>query len=212
MSLLPNDNSFLSQQEDPANTSRVSSFDRPIWLNKIVPAPPMEALDTQNAKLKVAGNVDARQNSASSLADPKKSTAKAIKASMKVPNAQQSLRAHYTRAILQQLEDIQEHACTPDAGCYAWRMLDFMRALRDATPEDPYLDVVMALHDALAFRDRWAFYTAAQYAAACTILKDASSRQRIDNTYFRHSLAKLEAAGFDTLPFGEDYMGEEEDE
>ena len=84
---------------------------------------------------------------------------------------------------------------------YVRRLLSTIRMMRDLSPDDPHLDILLALHDAMAFRDRWAEYTAEQYAGVSEILKQLVRREHLSSGVVRTAIMSLEDLGFDTTPF-----------
>ena len=76
-----------------------------------------------------------------------------------------------------------------------------MQALRDQFPYEPLTEVAMALHDAIAFQNRWIDYTANQYKSARNILTTLLNSQ-LHNENVEQAILALEDLGFDTLPFG----------
>jgi len=116
-------------------------------------------------------------------------------------NAQQILRAHFAKEILRSLEQLAGCAAEPIAARYAGIMLRAMRTLRDMNPYDPYVEVAMALHDALAFENRWAQVPGERYRGALDVLKKLHRLRRIDNAKAEKAIVDLEEIGFDTTPF-----------
>ena len=117
---------------------------------------------------------------------------------------QQVLRAHYLPQILSDLQKIQPHCGQASAAMYADRLLRTLRTLRDAIPTDPFVEVATALHDALALQNNWADCDAGQFDAARTILKTAAKKEKLTDQHIEKAIIDLEAAGFDTTPFGMD--------
>jgi hypothetical protein len=77
-----------------------------------------------------------------------------------------------------------------------------MRIMRDKLPFDPYTEVVMALHDALAYSNRWIDYNASQYQGVCELLTSLVNQETINNSSVEAAILTLENLGFDTIPFG----------
>jgi len=120
------------------------------------------------------------------------------------PTAQRIMRTHFTKKILTDLRQIQQHCGEPKAAIYADSLLHTMREMRDLLPFDPYLEVVMALHDALAFQNRWSEYSSSQYAGAYSVLKELVKQEYLSNDKTEKAIMSLEELGFDTTPFGVD--------
>jgi hypothetical protein len=68
-------------------------------------------------------------------------------------------------------------------------------------PSDPLTKVLLALHDAMAFQNRWVTYTEAQYNAGYSLLKDLADLQSLSDEDVQKITQLLEAIGFDTMPF-----------
>ncbi|HAX86157.1 MAG TPA: hypothetical protein DCY91_07755 [Cyanobacteria bacterium UBA11370] len=107
-----------------------------------------------------------------------------------------------TRAIVGDLQKLQQYSGEPMAAVYADNLLRTMRTLRDKLPFDPYTEVVMALHDALAFQNRWIDYKASQYQGVYELITSLVNQEKINNEEVESAILTLETLGFDTLPFG----------
>ncbi|MEA5580777.1 hypothetical protein VB620_05415 [Nodularia harveyana UHCC-0300] len=107
-----------------------------------------------------------------------------------------------TKAILVDLQKLSSCAGEPIASIYADNLLRTMRVMRDKLPFDPYTEVLMALHDALAYSNRWIDYTASQYQGVCELLTSIVNQEIINNSSVETAILTLEYLGFDTLPFG----------
>ena len=59
----------------------------------------------------------------------------------------------------------------------------------------------MAMHDALAYDNRWASYNKEQYSTAHTLFIQLASTSHWDDLKVSKAISTLENAGFDTLPF-----------
>jgi hypothetical protein len=117
--------------------------------------------------------------------------------------AEQILRAHYATDILEDLRRLAEHSGEATSAIYANTILENIRHLRDLTPEDLFLEILMGFHDALAFDNRWAEYDCKQYSAAYQILK-SNVNSALTLKRVRRAILKLEEAGFNTTPFSVD--------
>ncbi|MHC0068323.1 hypothetical protein ACWATR_36575 [Nostoc sp. UIC 10890] len=107
-----------------------------------------------------------------------------------------------TKTLLVDLQKLQQYTGEPIAAVYADNLLRTMRKLRDKLPFDPYTEVVMALHDALFFENRWIDYNANQYKRVCELLTSLVNQETINNSSVESAILTLENLGFDTLPFG----------
>jgi hypothetical protein len=107
-----------------------------------------------------------------------------------------------TKTLLVDLQKLQQYSGEPVAAVYADNLLRTMRIMRDKLPFDPYTEVVMALHDALAFQNRWIDYNANQYKGVYDLLTSLLNQDSINNSSVESAILTLEDLGFDTLPFG----------
>jgi hypothetical protein len=107
-----------------------------------------------------------------------------------------------TKTLLADLQKLSSYSGEPVAAVYADNLLRTMRFMRDKLPFDPYTEVVMALHDALAFQNRWIDYNASQYKGVYDLLTSLVNQEKINNLSVEDSILTLENLGFDTLPFG----------
>ena len=107
-----------------------------------------------------------------------------------------------TKTILVDLQKLASCSGEPIASVYADNLLRTMRTIRDKLPFDPYTEVVMALHDALAYSNRWIDYNASQYQGVCDLLTSIVNQETINNSSVEAAILTLENLGFDTIPFG----------
>lgn len=131
-------------------------------------------------------------------------------ASSLAPTAQQILRTHYANQLLAELAQLEQHCAEPIAARYACSLLSTMRTVRDVAPFDPFVDVVVALHHALAFENRWADYSARQYQEAYEVLRKLGQRKSVSDDKAAKAIIELEEIGFDTTPFTLDPATDEE--
>lgn len=123
------------------------------------------------------------------------------------------LRTHFMEQILSDLQKIQLHSGMPSAAIYAGSLLRTMRTMRDSSVYDPVLDVVMALHDAMAFEDGWANYKADQYEKAYHIFKNLVKLSNPHQDKIENAICDLEGIGFVIIPFALEYdLGIDSDE
>jgi hypothetical protein len=127
----------------------------------------------------------------------------------------QVLRAHFSREILRALQQIQRYSRKPEAAGYAGVLLRNMRAMQDRCVGDPFVGVVLALHDALAYENRWADFEARQYEGAYEVLKALAERPSVGDQQAEKAIMELGELGFETTPFelpDELFDGEGEEE
>jgi hypothetical protein len=109
-------------------------------------------------------------------------------------------RASQIQTLLRDLEKIQIHHGEPTIAVYIDSLLSTIRDMRDRSPHDPYTEVAIALHDAMAIRNAWVNYSAEQYKGAYEILKALAHQTEISNESAEDTILRLESLGFDTLP------------
>lgn len=113
--------------------------------------------------------------------------------------AERIIRVHFADQILTDLSKIRTVCGQSAAAVYASRLLRTILRMGDVLPYDPLLEILMALHDALAFENRWAEIGAAQYAKAYDLIKPLVGKKLTLNQVEK-AIMKLEAIGFDTTP------------
>ncbi|GAA6614879.1 hypothetical protein [Scytonema sp. NUACC26] len=109
--------------------------------------------------------------------------------------------ADITKSLLSDLEELSRCAGKPYSAVFADSIIRKMREMVDKCMGDPYTEVVIALHDALAHQNRWLDYTGEQYQGAYNLFSSLVAREKIDNTEVENSIIALENLGFNTLPF-----------
>ncbi|MTJ49910.1 hypothetical protein [Dolichospermum sp. UHCC 0259] len=107
-----------------------------------------------------------------------------------------------TKSILIDFQKLSSCSGEPIASVYADNLLRTMQNMRDKLPFYPYTEVVMALHDALAYSNHWIDYNASQYQGVCELLTSLINQETINNSSVETAILTLENLGFDTLPFG----------
>lgn len=117
------------------------------------------------------------------------------------PKAQRILRVHFTSQILTDLRQIKRYCGKPTSAVYADSLLLTMRAMDEISPFDPFVEVIMAIHDALVYQDNWSKFSPDQYEAAYKLLKSLVQRHHISNDAVEKAIMELEKIGFDTTPF-----------
>lgn len=121
------------------------------------------------------------------------------------------IRVEYVQKLVDLLQDVSPHAGSMDSSLYALRIFNLIRVMQKEMRQDPVMQVVFALHDALACRENWLRYSEEQYQKASQILVHLTNRDKVDLKAIDTALFQLEDAGFDTLPFVAD-LNEENDE
>lgn len=179
-----------------------------IWERHTTASRTVEALEKRQTAT-AEGSVTSKATPFGRAAEPTAS-GQAPSGSSLAPTAQQILRTHYANQLLAELAQLEQHCAEPIAARYAGSLLSTMRTVRDVAPFDPFVDVVVALHHALAFENRWADYSARQYQEACEVLKKLGQRKSVSDDKAAKAIIELEEIGFDTTPFTLDPATDEE--
>lgn len=111
------------------------------------------------------------------------------------------IRKHFSKDLIESLEKIQHYIGNPNASIYAEKILSLIRELCNRTPYDPFLDVVMALYDAMVYKNFWSKYTAEQYDKIRILLVSLINIREISDKRVDNALLTLEKIGLNTLPF-----------
>ena len=106
-----------------------------------------------------------------------------------------------TKSLLSDLEELSRHAGKPHSAIFADSLLTKIRSMIDTCKGDPYTEVALALHDALAHQHRWIDYKNEQYKGAYNLFSSLVNQGTINNTDVENSIIALENLGFNTLPF-----------
>jgi hypothetical protein len=115
--------------------------------------------------------------------------------------ARQIVQQYFVSKILPDLQRIHQDPDGLPSPVYADSIIRTIREIRDLAPSDPLARVLLTLHDAMAFQNRWVTYTEAQYNAAYDLLKDLVDLQNLSNEDVQKTTRSLEVIGFDTMPF-----------
>jgi hypothetical protein len=106
----------------------------------------------------------------------------------------------HIKPILEELRKVQPHAGSPGAAVYINQILHKIRDLDERSPDDPILEVLFALYDALAFEGLWATYTSEQYEEARQLLTRIA-QEPINPKNIEKAVAALDSIGFDITPY-----------
>jgi hypothetical protein len=113
---------------------------------------------------------------------------------------QRILRAHFLVDVLAALEKLSTHAGSPSAADYASALFKAMHVFRDTLSADSFAAIIIALHDALAYKNHWADYSAEQYQQVQRLLVKYGNRDLSPDKALK-AISAIEALGFDTTPF-----------
>jgi hypothetical protein len=117
------------------------------------------------------------------------------------PAVQQIVQQYFVSKILSDLQRIHQDPDEPPSPVYADSLIRTIREVRDIAPSALLVKVLLTLHDAMAFQNRWVTYTEAQYNAAYSLLKDLADLQSLSHEDVQEATRSLEVIGFDTMPF-----------
>jgi len=106
-----------------------------------------------------------------------------------------------TKSLLSDLEELSRCAGEPVAAVFVDSLLRKIHDMLEQYMGEPYTEVAIALHDALAHQNRWLDYTGEQYQNAYNLFLDLVDQETISNTEVEKSIIALENIGFNTLPF-----------
>ncbi len=70
----------------------------------------------------------------------------------------------------------------------------------DTCKGNPYTEIVVALHDALAHQNRWLDYKGTQYEGAYNLFLSLVNKRTINNTDVENSIIALDKLGFNSIP------------
>jgi bifunctional DNA-binding transcriptional regulator/antitoxin component of YhaV-PrlF toxin-antitoxin module len=123
--------------------------------------------------------------------------------------AQRILHVYLAEQILSELQRVEKNSGEPIAAVYVDSLFSTMRTMRDLFPTDSFVEVLMALYDAMAANNNWLHYQASQFREVTSILKRLLRRSKITANAVEQAILALEDIGFDTTPFGGDIDEEE---
>lgn len=125
---------------------------------------------------------------------------------------QKNLRLGFAEKILPDLQRIHRDRDEPPSPVYADSLIRTMREMRDRSPEDPFTQIVMALHNAMAFENRWVTYDGEQYLGAYTLLESLVDQDNLRPEEVQNAIISLNRLGFETMPFNLDLQSDENNE
>ncbi|MBW4511090.1 MAG: hypothetical protein KME64_31925 [Scytonematopsis contorta HA4267-MV1] len=117
-----------------------------------------------------------------------------------------------TKSLLSDLEELSRFAGEACSAVFADSILRKMRLMVTKCMGDPYTEVAVALHDALAHQNLWLDYTKEQYQDAYDLFSSLVNQGVIDNIVVENSIIALENLGFNTLPFSVSFDNNSQDE
>jgi hypothetical protein len=112
------------------------------------------------------------------------------------PTKQQELRRPFTEKVLLDLQRIQWFRDGLPSAAYAGHLMKTIKAMFQQIPAEPLTEVLMALHDAMAYQNHWIQYTAEQYQDAAVLIKDLNDRPQLNHEDTTQALQVLATLGF----------------
>jgi hypothetical protein len=109
---------------------------------------------------------------------------------------QQELRRPFVEKILLDLQRIQWFRDGLPSAAYAGHLMRTIKAMFHQIPADPLTEVLMTLHDAMAYQNHWIQYTAEQYQRASVLIADLSDRPHLNREDTTQALQVLATLGF----------------
>jgi len=116
--------------------------------------------------------------------------------------SQKVTRVNFAKQILRELQRLEQNCGEPVAAVYVDSLFSTMRTMRDLFPTDSFVEVLMALYNAMAADNNWCDLQAHQINSAASILQDIFSKEKTSILDVEDAILSLEKVGFDTTPFG----------
>lgn len=110
------------------------------------------------------------------------------------------VRSHFTKPILAALQNIKPYALSLNAAVYIDEILHKIRQMEKDIPHDPFLELLYAFYDALAYENQWLLYNGDQFVQAKEVLKQFAERVDLPQSEVEKAIMRLEQIGFDTTP------------
>jgi hypothetical protein len=111
------------------------------------------------------------------------------------------IRTYFVKKIIYNLQKIQDYAQEPKASMYVSEIIKASKFLFEKNSSDPFIQIVMALHDALLGDSNWTQYSAHQFELACEIIKRSAQDRKLNQKKVEKFVIELSDVGFDILPF-----------
>lgn len=103
--------------------------------------------------------------------------------------------------ILDTLEKIKSNAGSSSIFKYVEVVLQQISEFDEHLPYDPLTEVLMALYDAMAFKDKYLEYSSMQYKKAYEIIDELSKNLKPSRDIVEKAIGNLDDIGFDILPY-----------
>jgi hypothetical protein len=133
---------------------------------------------------------------------------KAVPPGPAFPPARRSTRQYLALArpllvkqLLTQLDGIAAHAQTPSAGVYVYQIDRLAIDALERFFDDGFLDLVLAVRNALVINNAWMHYTAEQIRTTQDLIRKYSRMPSDNGRIFRDAVLELNQLGINTTPF-----------
>jgi hypothetical protein len=111
------------------------------------------------------------------------------------------IRAPFVGQLLSCLNKIEGAVGDPRCAAHIDKLFVVIQTLSEVSPYDPYVRVLLAFYDSLAFRNRWCDYSAREYKQAYEVLNHLAEQPFLNESRVGEAIMELEKIGFSTLPF-----------
>jgi hypothetical protein len=105
------------------------------------------------------------------------------------------------KRLLAHLDGAAAHAQTPSAGVYVYHIDRLATDALDRFFDDGFLDLLLAVRNALVINNAWMRYSAAQIQSIQALIRKYARLSANNGQAFRHGILELNQLGIDTTPF-----------
>jgi hypothetical protein len=102
--------------------------------------------------------------------------------------------------LLAQLDHLAEHARTPGAGVYVLQIERLTAEALERFFDDGFLDLLMAVRNALVINNQWMRYTEEGIRAMQAVIRKYADFPPDNGLAFRRAALELNQRGIDTMP------------
>jgi hypothetical protein len=104
------------------------------------------------------------------------------------------------KRLLSQLDHLAEHARTPGAGVYVLHIEGLAAEALERFFDDGFLDLLLAVRNALAINNQWMQYTAEDIRTMQAVIRKYAGMPADNGLAFRRAALELNQRGIDTTP------------
>lgn len=105
------------------------------------------------------------------------------------------------KRLLAHLDGVAAHAQTPSAGVYVYYIDRLATDALERFFDDGFLDLLLAVRNALTISNAWMRYTTAQIQSIQALIRKCAPLSADNGRAFRHGILELNQLGIDTTPF-----------